>query len=59
MKPFSTPDLSRMNARELAAFQADVLKGVAVAREATRKGLALDQEVTRVRTQRRVFRQNL
>lgn len=54
MKPFSTPDLRRMSGPELAAFQADVLKGVAVAREATRKGLALDQEITRARTQKRV-----
>lgn len=58
MKPFSTPDLKRMNARELAAFQADVLKGVSTARERQRQGEVLLDEVRRARNTKRV-RMNL
>jgi hypothetical protein len=54
MKPFSTPDLRRMNSRELAAFQADVLKGVSIARERQRQGEAVLDDVRRARTAKRV-----
>ena len=54
MKPFITPDLRRMTGHELAAFQADVLKGVAIAREHQRRGETLLDEVRRERTVKRV-----
>jgi hypothetical protein len=58
MKPISTPDLRRMDSRELAALQSDVLKGVALAAENRRRGEALLEDVTRARAQRTISRPN-
>lgn len=54
MNRFSTPDLKRLNARELAAYNTEILKGVAIAREHQRQGEVLLDEVSRARSQQRV-----
>jgi hypothetical protein len=57
MKPFSIPDLRRMNSRELAALQNDVLRGVALAAEQRRRGEGELENIRRARAQRLTARQ--
>ena len=51
MKPISTPDLRRMDSRELAALHNDVLKGVALAAEQRRRGETVLEDIRRARAQ--------